>query len=336
MSLEALRTQVDKLNWEKSQLETQNQRLREEHPEEANLDAEAEIAHYKEECERLTGEAVQTEQLIRNLREENDALKRQVQEGTVSTNEESASDQLAQEQSLQEELQQRCARLEAELHSMEQTSELQRLRDLEKERQKWEAREERLVTQLASVQQQREEEILRARDQTRPHYAAILAEREKELNTEGEKELQSPRARREPEAVADSEASPISGPCDMSPSGSRRVQQSSPVSAALLAHQLPPLAKFSGENQEINGETFQDWLEQFKMVAAIGQWDQHAMLVNLATRLRGQAYAFYRSCTSQQRTNYDALVAALSKRFTPVRIKAVQSSLFHERKQEVC
>lgn len=101
-----------------------------------------------------------------------------------------------------------------------------------------------------------------------------------------------------------------------------------------LAQQLPPLTKFSGEYQETEGETFRDWREQFEMVAAICRWDDQAKLVNLVTQLRGQAYAFSRSCTAQQRASYQALVAEVTKRFTPVWLQAVQSSLFHERKQK--
>ena len=56
--------------------------------------------------------------------------------------------------------------------------------------------------------------------------------------------------------------------------------------------------------------------------------------MNLVTRLRGEAYSFYNSCSPQQRGSYEALVEAFKKRFTPVRIQAVQSGLFHERKQK--
>ncbi len=63
--------------------------------------------------------------------------------------------------------------------------------------------------------------------------------------------------------------------------------------------------------------------------------DDRTKLVNLTTRLRGQVYAFFKSCTIQQRGDYTTLVAQLTKRFTPVRLKAVQSSLFHDRKQKV-
>ena len=109
---------------------------------------------------------------------------------------------------------------------------------------------------------------------------------------------------------------------------------SEPITAALLAQQLPPLPKFSGERNDGDMETFQDWLEQFEMIANICGWSLQAKLVNLVTRLRGQAYAFFRSCTIQQKTSYVLLVAELQKRFTPVQLQTVQSSLFHDRKQK--
>ncbi len=80
-------------------------------------------------------------------------------------------------------------------------------------------------------------------------------------------------------------------------------------SAALLAQQLPPLQKLSGELQGLTteGETFQDWRDQFEMVANVCRWDSQTKLVNLVTRLRGQAYAFYGSCTTATRSNHDDL-----------------------------
>ena len=56
-------------------------------------------------------------------------------------------------------------------------------------------------------------------------------------------------------------------------------------------------------------------------------------LVNIVTRLRGPALRFYRICSPQQRANYTLLTSPLKQRLTPVRIQAVQSSRFHERKQ---
>ena len=151
-----------------------------------------------------------------------------------------------------------------------------------------------------------------------------------------------------PEAVTETRSSPdhtqmkLDCPDGTSTSGDHNMSEplsstfpSAPAtwSAALLAHQLPPLRSFTGEDID-NGETFQDWIEQFEMVASIGGWDERAKLVNLTTRLRGQAYTFYKSCPDQERRKYTTLVAQLKQRFTPVRLRAVQSSLFHDRKQK--
>ena len=66
------------------------------------------------------------------------------------------------------------------------------------------------------------------------------------------------------------------------------------------------------------------------MIADVCGWSPQAKLVNLVTRLQAQAYAFFCSCTTQQKTSYALLVAELHKRFTPVHLQAVQSSLFHD------
>ena len=56
-------------------------------------------------------------------------------------------------------------------------------------------------------------------------------------------------------------------------------------------------------------------------------------LVNLVTRLRGEACAFFKSYSVQEYSSYEEMAAAINKRFTPVQVQAVLSSLFHERKQ---
>ena len=101
-----------------------------------------------------------------------------------------------------------------------------------------------------------------------------------------------------------------------------------------ILNQLPPITQFSGEEQP-DGKTFQDWLEQFESVAQLGGWNSHAKLVNLSTRLRGSAYSFYRSCTAEQRNDYKLLIEQLTKRFTPVQIQPIQSHMFHDRQQKL-
>ena len=108
-----------------------------------------------------------------------------------------------------------------------------------------------------------------------------------------------------------------------------------PMTSLLLAQQLPPLPKFSGEvsDGELGLSTFEDWLEHFELMATFLRWSSQAKLVNLVTRLHGQAYSFFRYCTIEQRTNYSWLVSELRKQFIPVRLPAIQSSLLHDRKQ---
>ena len=100
-----------------------------------------------------------------------------------------------------------------------------------------------------------------------------------------------------------------------------------------LVSQLPPISRFSGDEQS-GDESFPDWLEQFEAVAALAGWDDPTKLVNLTTRLRGSAYSFYRSCAPEQRSSYGRLTEQLTTRFTPVQIQAVQSQLFHSRHQK--
>ena len=99
-----------------------------------------------------------------------------------------------------------------------------------------------------------------------------------------------------------------------------------------VSFQIPPVSKYTG-NAEV--EPFYEWLEQFELVASVCRWEGRAKLANLVTRLQGQAYSFYRTSPVYQRTSYEALTAALTERFKPVRIKSVLSGLFHERKQKV-
>ena len=82
----------------------------------------------------------------------------------------------------------------------------------------------------------------------------------------------------------------------------------SPLNLGVFANQIPPIPKFSGEVDNGKGdlENFTDWKERFEMVAEAYHWDKHTKLVNLVTRLCGQAYSFYRSCDRSQRPCYES------------------------------
>ena len=101
--------------------------------------------------------------------------------------------------------------------------------------------------------------------------------------------------------------------------GSDIVQPSATVVPAapvvpMYGNQLPPISRFTGEEDCSESGIFSDWLEQFEAVAMLAGWNEHAKLVNLTTWLRGTAYSFYLSCVSEQRSNYRLLVEQLRKR----------------------
>ena len=80
------------------------------------------------------------------------------------------------------------------------------------------------------------------------------------------------------------------------PMGSVPVTHAFPV-----AGQLPPICKFRGEDPEQEGSNFEEWVEQFELIADAYSWDSKTQLVNLITRLQGQAYSFYRTCSPEQK-----------------------------------
>ena len=104
---------------------------------------------------------------------------------------------------------------------------------------------------------------------------------------------------------------------------------------ATPAQQLPPMPTFSGDDVAREGGSFLDWLEQFEMIAELAQWSAGVKLKQMVLRLRGSARAFYRTCTEEQKGNYRALIQEMEKRFTPVRIQALESSIFRERRQKI-
>ena len=95
---------------------------------------------------------------------------------------------------------------------------------------------------------------------------------------------------------------------------------------------LPSIPSFHGGDQR-DGETFEEWLDHFEAVARVARWDKNFKTVHLTAALRGNAKSFYRSCTPTQKADYDQLIGALKKRFTPVKLTALQTQMFHSRKQ---
>ena len=200
--------------------------------------------------------------------------------------------------------------------------------NVESVRAKWEAREARLVAQLQAAEK-------RVGLPSLPHAQGAPSESTAELPTPTRSltvEVATPPQLMEPAVQGSPSSAAAQGSPSSGESGVSGGVHATVLSQALLAHQAPPLPVFSGEGDGIGG-SFSKRHEQLEMVASMCHWSEQVKLVNIATRLKGEAYDFYRSCTSTQRASYPLLVEQLSKRFTPVQIQSVQSSLFHDRKQ---
>ena len=106
-----------------------------------------------------------------------------------------------------------------------------------------------------------------------------------------------------------------------------------PLSQMPIMGQLPTIPKFTGEGRAI-GESFKEWHEHFENVAKLTGWNDQWKLVHLTSCLQDTAIAFYLSCGADVRNNYTALVTAMQRRFTPLRLTAVQAQLFRNRQQQ--
>ena len=350
---ELLKTQLDNLRREVQRLQVENARLREANPEAGAAE------NYRGEVEKLTVEVNDLRALLHEAREneakateeaqvkekEQQAMVRNLEERCQRVEQECGqlTRELAELQTVRsreaEESRERCLIAEEKCGRLEHEltrAEFDHYRRLEAERRKWEGREERLLNELQEVRRLASELWDSSRDHIhksgRTSTAGALAAPEVgEVNRVSDPvSLASAGSslRQHPSSPAVTQPGPDdAGSSSLTPFNSG-------LSWTALAQQLPPIQQFTGEEGTESGETFEDWIEMLEMIASICGWDERTKLVNLTTRLRGQAYAFYKSCPEEKRRNYSALVAELTVRFTPVRIRAVQSSLFHNRKQQ--
>ena len=195
------------------------------------------------------------------------------------------------------------------------------------ERQKWEKREERMIEQISLLQAQlrsteteklRDEEVAERRSQSSDDRRGVASSPRKE----------SPGQQTQKTRVTFAERPSKHTDAERETEKSTQEVRATDLSQALLAQQLPPLPKYTGEEQS-QGETFRDWLEQFELVAslALGEWDEKTNLVNLVTRLRGQQQ---RACYATRVT--DRIDKKIHTSANPG--CAEQGSLFHDRKQK--
>ena len=203
--MEALRTRLDNLTWEKNQLEAENRRLQEEHPDlSRTLQLEKELEQSRTETERLRDRIKQfeeqTPQLEKELeqsRTEAEKLRdrvEQLEEQTADTTrtertesearselQETLSRSVNREKELTEKLKKAA---ELDQYRLEETQrgearELKYYRLLESERTRWETREQRALDELDHMRRAREENTMDSGTLTRQ--LAEAQQREQQL-----------------------------------------------------------------------------------------------------------------------------------------------------------
>ena len=113
-------------------------------------------------------------------------------------------------------------------------------------------------------------------------------------------EVSTPSRPLEPEVTSPARSQePLQGSSSSAESTVSSGEHVTALSQALLAQQVPPLSVFSGEGEGVEG-SFSEWHEQLELVVNMCRWSDQLKLINVATRLRGAAYAFFRSCTANE------------------------------------
>ena len=172
---------------------------------------------------------------------------------------------------------------------MVENNKLLHYRALDAEKQKWEARAARLTVQLdKSTECFR---VLQDMGKSSGHsvseksallkdYDSICSPAISEISTNTSYKPSCSKRETCVEAETDNENVYITTSTPFTNSPAAGHTSSVPTFTAPLLNQLPPIARFSGEEQP-DGEMFQDWLEQFESVAQLAGWNDHAKLVNL-------------------------------------------------------
>ena len=341
-----MQIQLDQLRRENKQLQKENVRLRDQtgrddSPAQSVTGVEAELAKCLEEQQQLEREISTRSKLLRRSLGRgqqqlchSDTEAEQSADGDESHISESQLQQLQQElaeaNERRDEAEAYCSQLQNDLQAIRADAELQQFRAVEREREKWEEREQRWLAQLARLETRMQLIVttgLRSRLQSTSRSMDRPPSSATSYSTDTVKESNK----------ATTGDTGISLMSDGGDSGSvQTTSKQGSVKPRAHAHhvvqQTPPVSKYTGEGA--GEETFEDWLIQFEMAAEVSRWEGKSKLAHLVTRLKGQALSYYRSCPLDEKTDYDKLTKALTTRFTRDQLPVVQSALFHERKQK--
>ena len=322
--MEALRLQLDTLQKEKQELEVKVLKLSQNYPGGGTvIELEKERDQWKEDWERITVENIQLKALYEEVVQH--MFKSQQTIATLQEQIETAQTNVQCRKCKCEELKVELNRVKQQNNELEQkviqveaSLELKCYRAEAKVQKQWEAREERLVQQLVELQHQVKgkgvDGVLSAptlkTEPTEANQPVMLNQQTPEhlsqsTGTQPTKRIQwqnpiqthsgvSESQHQIPESFVSLDCSPESPVPTKGLSGlhsplygATQLVNVDPLKSILLAQNLPPLPKFSGELSDggFGMDIFQDWLEQFELVANVLGWSSQAKLVNLITRL---------------------------------------------------
>ena len=166
---ELMQIQLDQLRWENRQLQEENAKLRDHDGREDSLasvpQVEAELAKCLEEQQQLEREIRTRSKLLRRSlggeHKRKSKSDRPLSAAEVDTADDEAQEatqlerlkeELARAVERSEEAEAYCSQLQEDLRATRADAELQRLRAGEREREKWEKREQRWIAQLARLE----------------------------------------------------------------------------------------------------------------------------------------------------------------------------------------
>ena len=286
-------------------LEAENAKLRDSYPDiAAGIEAEAEIARLHEKIRQLQSENAE-------LSSTAEAVELRLKE-LVDTGEEQwgqieqLNDDLAQSRDAYKGIEQENSRLLGKIDEICQSKELEILRALNEERQRFDSREERLLRQITELEGRADAGVGRM-------------EREQDAVSGGETITTMEKSLGETPIIPTTGIASIGDgdephpPSDKCSSSAVKSTHSGPV---MFANQLPPLRTYKGDTDP-DAENVEEWLERFEMLAEECRWTPRAKLLHLTSRLEKQAYVFYRSCALPIRGDYKSFTTELRKRFYP-------------------
>ena len=102
----------------------------------------------------------------------------------------------------------------------------------------------------------------------------------------------------------------------------------------LAVQSAPPLVPFTGEDVEVETNSFERWLERFEERAVMLSWTDEHKCYHIKQHLGKTALQLFQLLPTEVRSNYSDIVAAFKDGFKPVDIEELRELEFHQLMQK--